>query len=101
MDRYTDQETILAERYVSVLDYVSRCAQAVEQGDWHYLWDKAGSLREAAARLDECLATGLDADGARGFRSPTVRSAAVRAAVAEWGRHYAAGRALHPLGGAR
>ena len=33
----------LVEQYVSVLDYISRCAQAIDHGDWFYLHDKAGT----------------------------------------------------------
>ena len=40
--RLTDVEVRLAEQYVSVLDFVSRCAQAIDGGDWFYLHDKAG-----------------------------------------------------------
>jgi hypothetical protein len=40
----TTPETRLVEQYVSVLDYVSRCAQAIDHGDWFYLHDKADAL---------------------------------------------------------
>ena len=90
----TSIETRLAERYVSVLDFVSRCALAVDEGNWHYLWDKAGQLRHAAVQLDQ-VAT--EAAKAQGRARP--RKAAVAAAVAHWGRHYRAGRLLHPEAG--
>jgi hypothetical protein len=38
---------------VSVLDFVSRCAQALDEGNWHYLWNKAGQLAHAAEQLDQ------------------------------------------------
>jgi hypothetical protein len=47
----TTTETRLVEQYVSVLDYVSRCVQAIEGGDWFYLYDKAGALADQAERL--------------------------------------------------
>jgi hypothetical protein len=72
MSRLTTTEVRLVEQYVSVLDYLSRCAQAIDHGDWFYLHDKAG---HAPGR-------------------PRVQ--AVRAAVAWFGCHYRAARLLHP-----
>ncbi len=49
----TNTEIRLAEQYVSVLDFVSRCAQAVEEGNWYYLLDKSRPTRppeQAGAR---------------------------------------------------
>ena len=89
-DDLTSIEVRLAEQYVSVLDFVSRCAQAIDEGNWHYLWDKAGQLKHAADRL---ATVATEAYEARGGERP--RKAAV-AAVAHWGRHYRAGRLLHP-----
>jgi hypothetical protein len=86
----TTTETRLVEQYVSVLDYVSRCAQAIDHGDWFYLYDKAGSLAVQAERLSEIAREGYDAP-----RRP--RLPAVRAAVAWFGRHYRTARLLHPL----
>jgi hypothetical protein len=93
-DDLTSIEVRLAERYVSVLDFVSRCALAVDEGNWHYLWDKAGQLAYAADQLDRAAA---DAFRARQDNRP--RKDAVAAAVAHWGRHYRAGRLLHPEAG--
>ena len=89
MSRLTTTEARLVEQYVSVLDYVSRCAQAIDHGDWFYLHDKAGSLAEQAQRLSEIAREAYDAP-----RRP--RKEAVRAAVAWFGRHYRAARLLHP-----
>jgi hypothetical protein len=87
----TTTETRLAEQYVSVLDYVSRCAHAIDGGDWFYLYDdKAGALADEAARLAAIAREAYDAP-----RRP--RAQAVRAAVAWFGRHYRAARLLHPL----
>jgi hypothetical protein len=89
-------ETRLAERYVSVLDFVSRCSQALDEGNWHYLWDKAGQLAHAAEQLEQVAGetwTQVRDGGAR------PRKDAVAAAVAHWGRHYRAGRLLHPTAG--
>ena len=92
----TTPETRLVEQYVSVLDYISRCAQAIDHGDWFYLrdWfylhDKAGHLADQAQRLSAIARQAYDAP-----RRP--RKEAVRAAVAWFGRHYRAARLLHPL----
>ncbi len=93
----TDAEVRLAERYVRVLDFVSRCAQAVDEGNWHYLWAKARQLADAAHRFDT-VATQAWAATQAGERP---RRDAVAAAVAHWGRHHRAGRLLHPQGGRR
>ena len=89
MSRLTTTEARLVEKYVSVLDYVSRCAQAIEGGDWFYLHDKAGSLADQAQRLSAIAREAYDAP-----RRP--RKEVVRAAVAWFGRHYRAARLLHP-----
>jgi hypothetical protein len=86
----TTTETRLVEQYVSVLDYVSRCAQAIERGDWFYLHDKADALAFQAERLAAIAHEAYQAP-----RRPRVQ--AVRAAVAWFGRHYRAARLLHPL----
>jgi hypothetical protein len=87
--RLTPTEVRLAEQYVWVLDFVSRCAQAVDHGDWFYLYDKASALAEVAERLAAIAHEAYQAP-----RHP--RPAAVRAAVAWFGRHYRAARLLHP-----
>jgi hypothetical protein len=89
----TDAEIRLAEQYVRVLDFVSRCAQAIDTGNWHYLWGKAQQLEEAARGLRQVAdRTWQQVDAGQ----PRPRAEAVRAAVAHWGRHYQAGRKLHP-----
>jgi hypothetical protein len=92
--RLTGTEVRLAEQYVRVLDFVSRCAQAVDHGDWFYLYDKASQLADAA--------TGLQAVAGEAWQDisagkPPPRTPAMRAAVAHYGRHYRAGRLLHPV----
>jgi hypothetical protein len=89
----TTTETRLVERYVWVLDLMSRCAQGIDGGDWHYLADKAGDLAARAERLAEIA--GEVAQAIRDDR-PRPRPQAVRAAVAFHGRYYRAGRLLHP-----
>ena len=75
-----------------MLDFVSRCALAIDRGDWFYLYDKAGELPRAAGRLAE-----LAAEAYAGLRpGPRPSPEAVAAAVAWSGRHYRAGRLLHP-----
>jgi hypothetical protein len=90
----TGTETRLVERYVWVLDLVSRCAQGLDAGDWYYLADKAGDLAHRAERLAEVA--GEIAQAARDGRG-RPRAQVVRAAVAHHGRHYRAGRLLHPV----
>jgi hypothetical protein len=93
MSRLTTSERRLVEQYVSVLDYLSRCAQAIDGGDWYYLADKAASLAFQAERL--AMITGeVEQDGRRSGRWP--RPEAIGAAVAHHGRHYRAARLLHP-----
>jgi hypothetical protein len=91
----TTAELRLVERYVWVLDLVSRCAQGLDGGDWYYLADKAGDLAQRAERLAEVASEIAQAvrDGRRG----RPRAQVVRAAVAHYGRHYRAGRLLHPV----
>jgi hypothetical protein len=91
--RLTDAEVRLAEQYVSVLDFVSRCAQAIDAGDWFYLHDKAGQLEDAAGRLAKL--TGETWQEIRAGK-PRPRTEAMRAAVTYFGRHYRAARLLHP-----
>ncbi len=92
--KLTNAEVRLAEQYVSVLDFVSRCAQAIDHGDWFYLSDKASELGEVAGRLARVAGETWD-DISAG--KPRPRPEAMRAAVAQFGRHYRAGRLLHPL----
>ena len=91
----TDTETCLVEDYLWVIDLVSRCAQGLDGGDWYYLADKAHDLVRRAERLADTA--GQIAQAIRDDRpGPRPRRQAVRAAVAFHGRHYRAGRLLHP-----
>jgi hypothetical protein len=91
--KLTDAELRLAEQYVRVLDFVSRCAQAIDTGDWFYLYDKAAQLEDAAGRLATIAGDTWDEISAG---TPRPRTHAMRAAVAHLGRHYRAARLLHP-----
>jgi hypothetical protein len=84
----TPQEERIVERYVSVLDFLSRCAQAIDEGNTYYLWDKTGQLLGAVERLKE----ELDQTGGK----PQERRELVAAAVRYHARHHRAGRLLHP-----
>jgi len=85
----------LVEDYLWVLDLISRCAQGLEGGDWYYLADKAQDLARRAERLAEVA--GEIAQAIRDDQpGPRPRREAVRAAVTLHGRHYRAGRLLHP-----
>ena len=88
----TAAELRLVEEYVWVLDFVSRCALGVDRADWFYLYDKAGELQRAAARLAELASEAYQAS----TEGHSPRPEAVRAAVAWHSRHYRAGRLLHP-----
>jgi hypothetical protein len=92
MKGLTSTELRVVEEYVWVLDYVSRCALGVERADWFYLYDKASELQRAAGRLAEAAHEAYQATTEG--RGP--QGEAVRAAVAYHGRHYRAGRLLHP-----
>jgi hypothetical protein len=92
----TTIETRLVESYVWVLDLVSRCAQGLDHGDWYYLADKADDLATRAERLAEVA--GEIAQAVRDSRPGRPRAQVVAAAVAIHGRHYRAGRLLHPAG---
>ncbi len=92
--KLTNTEVRLAEQYVSVLDFVSRCAQAIDHGDWFYLYDKASELQDAASRLARVAGETWDEIKAG---KPRLRPEAMRMAVAQFGRHYRAARLLHPL----
>jgi hypothetical protein len=88
----TTTELRLVEQYVWVLDYVSRCALGIDRGDWFYLYDKAGELATAAQRLSQLAHQAYQASTQGHGPRPQV----VGAAVTHHGRHYRAGRLLHP-----
>jgi hypothetical protein len=95
MPELTDTETRLVEDYLWVIDLVNRCAQGLDGGDWYYLADKARDLARRAQRL--AATAGQIAQAIRDNQpGPWPRRQAVRAAVAFHGRHYRAGRLLHP-----
>jgi hypothetical protein len=88
-----DAEIRLVEQYVRELDFVSRCAQAIDTGNWHYLWAKTLQLEDAASSLARIANRTWDQIcGGK----PQPRTEVVRAEVAHQGRHYLAGRLLHP-----
>ena len=92
MSELTNPEIRLVEQYVGVLDYLSRCAQAIDTDDWCYLVAKTAELQRRVAWLHEAadeLWQAID----RGHRP---RRGTITAAVAVQGRHYRAGRLLHP-----
>jgi hypothetical protein len=93
MSGLTTTEVRLVEQYVSVLDYVSRCAQAIDSDDWFYLYDKSSELAVRTQRLAE-----LTAELWRTIDRQRLmpRRGAIAAAVSWHGRHSRAGRLLHP-----
>ena len=89
----TATETRLIEQYVSVLDYLSRCAQAIHTDDWSYLRDKAAQLATRAERLAE---TASELWEAIDQQDHLPHRGAIGAQVTVHGRHYRAGQLLHP-----
>jgi hypothetical protein len=83
----TTTETRLVERYMAVLDHVSRCGVAIDGGDWSDLLDTARQLQRQAGRLVEVASEVWQAIQQQ---QPGPRTEAVRAAVAFHGRHYRA-----------
>ena len=88
-------ETRIAEETTSVLDYLSRVQSALEEGSWRYAWEKSLDLHRVAGRLAKVLEFELEEKRA----SKRARPRFVIAAIAQFARHYRAGRALFPRGG--
>ena len=86
-DKPTTTEARLVERYMAVLDHVSRCGVAIDAGDWPDLLDKARQIARQAGRLIEVASEVWQAIQRQ---QPSPRTEAVRAAVAFHGRHYRA-----------
>jgi hypothetical protein len=85
-------ETRVWEEYTSLLDFVGRCVQAVEEDSWRYLSDKLAEVRSVAQRLERLLD---DRETVRELRPGALRQ------LLRW-RHtqrYRAGRLLHPVPG--
>lgn len=89
----TPDEARIAERYLSVLADVSRCAEAVRDGDWPHLADTADDLCRRAALLAE-------AAGKLKHAQPPPRGDVVAKLVASAGDSPAAARLLHPVAAA-
>lgn len=90
--RLRGMELRIAEDMTAILDYVSRVKQGVDDGEWHYVFDKAGELARAAQRLQNAAEYEID----RKPRDPAARPKAIVATVTREARHYVAGRALYP-----
>jgi hypothetical protein len=88
-------ETRIAEDMTSILDFLSRIQQGLDEGNWHYARDKIYEFVRAVERLGVALEVEL------GERRTAARSRPkfVKAAITEFARHYRAGRALYPVGG--
>lgn len=93
--RLRGMETRIAEDMTSVLDFLSRIRQGLDEGNWHYARDKIYEFVRAAERLGAAL------DAELGERRPAHRARPrfVHTAIAQFARHYWAGRVLYPLGG--
>jgi hypothetical protein len=87
----TPDEARIAERYLSVLADVSRCAEALRHGDWRQLADTADDLCRRAALLAE-VAGKIEPAGAG------VRGDVVASLVASDNDSSLAARLLHPAG---
>lgn len=94
----SDRTQHVAEDLASIVDYLSRVMQAVEEGNVHYLHDKAGQLANAARRLQ----LDLSAPPKQGEYTlpvdPNVRfdPARVQQLVQRYASHYRTGRELYP-----
>ena len=84
-------ETRIADRYLSVLADISRCAEAVHHGDWDHLADTADDLCRRAALLAE-------AAGKLTHAEPGPRGDVVATLVASRTDASQAARLLHPIG---
>lgn len=91
----TNRETRLAEGMAHVLDKLSRVIQGLNSGNLHYAEEKAWQLLNDT----EALHRNLDAAVKNADQEPAIRPELLRSAIAEFSRHYAAGRALYPVGG--
>src|SRR5207244_1766374 len=102
----------IAEDMTSILEFLSRVMQAVEEGNANYLHDKAGQLARAARRLQADVSKHpLPEDpNEHPARDRTKRfdPARVQRLIEQSASHYRAGRALYPqpvtaniLGGGR
>ncbi|MFF5988109.1 hypothetical protein [Prauserella flavalba] len=97
-----DKSEHIAEELTSVLDFLSRVMQALDEGNVHYLWDKSFHLARVARRLHgavcEAPEPGQPAAAVLGDlnRKVTFDPARVRRLIEHNARHYRAGRALYP-----
>jgi hypothetical protein len=89
----TPDEARIAERYLSVLADISRCAEAVRDGDWPHLADAADDLCRRAALLAE-------AAGRLKHTQPRPRGDVVAKLVASRTDSPQAARLLHPAAAA-
>ena len=87
----TPDEVRIAERYLSALADISRCAEAVGRGDWHDLANAADDLCRRAALLAEA-ASKLE------HTEPGPRGDVVAKLVASRNDSSQAARLLHPVG---
>jgi hypothetical protein len=86
----TPDEVRIAERYLSVLADISRCAEVVRHGDWRQLADAADDLCRRAALLAE-------AAGKLEHTQPGPRGDVVAELVAARNDSSPAARLLHPV----
>lgn len=87
-DPSTDEQRI-AERYLHVLDHLSRSADAVRHGDWDKLDTIARTLARSADQLADAVHEQLDP-------ATSPRSAVVLDIVVEYSASCEAARLLHP-----
>jgi hypothetical protein len=90
---HTPDEERIAERYLSVLADISRCAEAARDGDWPRLADTADDLCRRAALLAE-------AAGKLQHAQPRPRGDVVTALVASRTDAPPVARLLHPVAAA-
>lgn len=86
--RSTPSVQAIAERTVSVLDYLNRIIGALKDGNGDYLRSKMYDMKHAVDSLADAADTGKRFDGS-----------AVTAIIERDARHYHTGRMLFPIGG--
>ncbi|MGO1049814.1 hypothetical protein [Crossiella sp. CA198] len=101
--RPTDITDLLAEDLVRLLDYLSRVLGAADDGNLHYLHDKAHGLAGAARQVYDQLSTDQRPNHPEDFRrldeTQTFNPVRLRTLLTTQARFYRAGRALYPVGG--
>lgn len=87
-------ELRIAEDMTSILDYLSRLMQGINNGDWHYVYDKANELARTAHLPKD--AAGYEIEHQQTKPRETARPQAIIATITRDARHHITGRTLYP-----